>query len=225
MRTHSKYFRFSKLANVSGASTVVRVAMVCNDLAVANSSMSRYRKMDSGAVSHVRQGALLYLVRMSCGHLSEGIKAIHAVQAHRYLSALVRKCHPRAQAAFADLRECLPRGRDHTDFRRYILSIRDKTAFHYDNKQINRAMVDRVRRSTSSGVCSITLGEDIHSTRFEFADSLLDTIVCRELWRLPDDADASVEANRISDWCCQKSIQFLDFGDDFVRRYMLQHAV
>jgi hypothetical protein len=37
MRTHTKFFSSSKLANVDGAATVVRIAMVWNDLAIATS--------------------------------------------------------------------------------------------------------------------------------------------------------------------------------------------
>ena len=223
MRTHTKYFSFSKLANADGASTVVRVAMVCNDLAIANSSMSHYKKIESNALNHMRQGGALYFVRMSCGHLREGIKAVQDVRDQSALSALVKKCDPRAQSAFAELCECLPPGRDHIDFRRYVQPIRNTVAFHYDVKEVDSALDDRANRSTSSGVCSITIGEDIHSTRFEFADALLDTIVCRKLWRIVD-TDARAEADRISDWCFQKSVQFLDFGDDFVRRFLLEHA-
>ncbi len=223
MRTHSKYFSFSKLAIADGASTVVRVAMVCNDLAIANSSMGHFKKMESNALNHIRQGAALYFVRMSCGHLREGIKAVEGVRDHPALCALVKKCDPRAQTAFADLCECLPSGRDHMDFGRYVQPIRNTVAFHYDAKRVNSALEDRANRPTSSPACSITIGEDIHSTRFEFADALLDTIVCRKLWGILD-TDVRAEADRIADWCFQKSVQFLDFGDDFVRRFLLEHA-
>ena len=223
MRTHTKYFSFSKLANADGASTVVRVAMVCNDLAIANSSIGHYKKMESKALNHIRQGAALYFVRMSCGHLREGIKAVQDVRDNPALCALVQKCDPRAQMAFADLCECLPSGRDHVDFGRYVQPIRNTVAFHYDARRVTSALEDRANRPTSSPVCSMTTGEDIHSTRFEFADALLDTIVCRKLWGIFD-TDVRAEADRIADWCFQKSIQFLDFGEEFVRRYMLNHA-
>jgi hypothetical protein len=47
---------------------------------------------------------------------------------------------------------------------------------------------------------------------------VLDTIVCRRLWQIPLDKDLRVEADRIADWCFQKSVQFFDFSEDFVWR-------
>ncbi len=55
MRTHTKFFNFSKLARADGASTVVRVAMVCNDIAIANSSMGHFKNLSANALSHVRR--------------------------------------------------------------------------------------------------------------------------------------------------------------------------
>lgn len=68
------------------------------------------------------------------------------------------------------------------------------------------------------------MGEDIHSTRFDFADDILDTIVCLKLWQIPLDKDVRAEADRISDWCFQKSMQFFSFGGDFVGRFLMEYA-
>jgi hypothetical protein len=221
MRTHTKFFKFHRLATADGAATVVRVAMVCNDLALANSLLGHYKKIQSGMLEHVNRGARLYLVRMSCGHLREGILAISDVKDHPRLSALVTKCHPRTQAAFAALCECLAGGKDHADFVRYIKPIRDTIGFHYDANAVAWAIEDRAKRSAPF---SMTIGEDINSCRFEFADDLLDTVVCRKLWKIPLDKDARIEADRIGDWCFQKSVQFFEFGEDFVCRLLREHA-
>jgi hypothetical protein len=141
VKTQTIFFKFHRLAIADGAPTVVRIAMVCNDLALANSLLGHYTKMKpSGILSHVRNGARLYFVRMSCGHLREGVFAIGDVKDHPGLSALVKKCHPRTQSAFAELCECLPGGKDHADFVRYIKSIRDTIGFHYDSKAKAKAV-------------------------------------------------------------------------------------
>jgi hypothetical protein len=220
MRTRTKFFDFSRLAIADGSSTVVRIAMVCNDLALANSLLGQYKEMKSGMLSHIQRGARMYLVRMSCGHLREGIFAINDVKDHSGLSALVAKCHARTQSAFAALCECLPGGKDHTDFERYIKPIRDKIGFHYDPKEVAWAM----EHSAKAAPVSFTIGEDIHSCRFEFADEVIEVIVCRRLWQIPLDKDVRVEADRIADWCFQKSVQFLDFSEDFVGRFLAEHA-
>ena len=56
MQTHTEYFKYSKLANADGASTVVRVAMVCNDLMIANSLLGHYTKIDSNALNMCDKG-------------------------------------------------------------------------------------------------------------------------------------------------------------------------
>jgi hypothetical protein len=223
MRTHTKFFNFSKLARADGASTVVRVAMVCNDLAIANSSLGHFKNLSANSLSHVRQGGALYFVRMSCGHLREGINAIKEIRDDVALSALVTRCHATAQSAFARLCECLPAGKHHAEFQRYIPSVRNKTAFHYDTIEIREALEYRTKHYSNSP-CAMTIGEDIHSCRFEFADVVIDTIVCRKLWAIPIAADVRAEADRISDWCCTKSIEFLNFGGDFVTRFLQEHA-
>jgi hypothetical protein len=222
MRTHTKCFNFSKLAVADGASAVVRVPMVCNDLAVANSSLGHYKKLP-GSMSHIRQGGALYFVRMSSGHLREGIKTIQTIKNHARLSALVARCAPHAQSAFAQLCECLPGGPRRSEFEQYVFSVRDKAAFHYDLAEVTEALEFR-RKHHANSLCSMTLGDDLHSHRFEFADVLIDTIVCRKLWAIPMSADVREEADRISDWCCTKSIEFLDFGGDFVTRFLQDHT-
>jgi hypothetical protein len=223
MQTHTKFFNFSKLAISDGASAVVRVAMVCNDLAIANSSLGHFKNLSSNALSHIRQGGMLYFVRMSCGHLREGMKNIQLIKDDVALSALVIRCHSDAQLAFAALCECLPTGRDHAEFQRYVPSVRDKTGFHYDLPEVVKALEFRTKHHSNS-LCAMTIGEDIHSCRFDFADVVIDTIVCRKLWAIPIAADVRTEADRIADWCCTKSIEFLTFGGDFVMRFLQEHA-
>ena len=223
MRTHTEFFSFTKLARATGASVVARLAMVCNDLAIANSSMGRYKDMKSKALNHVVQGARMYFVRVSCGHLNEGVQIIGEVRDHPSLANLLSRCGSEAQSAFTDLCACLPKGNEHKKFERYVGWIRNRVAFHYGANDVNWALGDRANKS-NSGTCSMTLGEDIHSSRFEFADAILDTIVCRRLWQIPVKADVRAEADRISDWCFQKSLQFLVFGEDFVRRFLKNYA-
>lgn len=81
MRTHTKFFNFSKLARADGASTVVRVAMVCNDLAIANSALGHFKNLSANALSHVRQGnqqnqqrALELLLALESDYIPPGTK-------------------------------------------------------------------------------------------------------------------------------------------------------
>src|SRR5579864_5356857 len=128
MRTKTLLISFSKLSRIDGAVSVIKIAMVCNDLAIANSSMSRYRAM-TGTLGHVGLGGLLYFERVSCGHLFEGMEAIKEVRDHAALRAFVTGCSQEAQAAFSELCECLPRGPDYQKFKRFVGWIRNRVAF------------------------------------------------------------------------------------------------
>jgi hypothetical protein len=214
MRTRTTFFDFSRLAGADGANIVARIAMVCNDLATANSCLGHFKKLDSKPLNHIRRGAMLYFVRMSCGHLREGIKAITQVTEHPVLTALVNKCDTHAQSALAALRQCLHGGRDHETFKKYVTAIRDNVSFHYGSGDIKWALEFGAAHPSSSP-CSTTIGEDIHSNRFEFADVVLDTIVCRKLWDIPLEAE---------EWCFRRSLDFLDFGGDFVSRFLSERA-
>jgi hypothetical protein len=222
MKTKTIPISFSRLALREGFETVLTVAMVCNDLAVADVSMSRYGEMSSLALSHIKRGAAMYFMKMSCGHLQEGMKAIEKITQSCELRALVDRCGPRAQTGFTDLCGCLKKGAEHGQFEKYVGSIRNRVAFHYDPSML-RSAVDRRTAGHGATTGFMTVGEDIRSCRFEFADDILDTIVCRKFWHIPDEADVRLEADRITGWCDGKRKSFLWFAEELVPRFLQEH--
>lgn len=158
---------------------------------------------------------------MSCGNLKEGVEALEHIRRSPQLLDIVGRCSPRAQSAFRELCECLRGGKENNRFREYVGWIRNRVGFHYNNGDVRWAL-DATKQS---GSLSLTGGEDIHSTRFEFGDDILDTIVCRRFWHIGADANLRLEADRIADWCFTKSICYLQFGEDFVIRFLREHNV
>jgi hypothetical protein len=224
LRTQTIFISFSKLGRIEGTVSVVTVALVCNDLAIANSSMGRHKQNQFKSLSHIGLGGGIYFARVLSGHLHEGMKAIQKIKHNRRLSAVVLRCGPRARKAFNELCDCLAGGPEADDFRKYVGRIRNKIAFHYDPDFLRWAIRDRASRSASD-TASLTAGEDIHSTRFEFGDALLDSIVCRKLWGIPRSADLQIEADRAANWCHTKCVPFLEFGQEFVLRFLKEHGV
>lgn len=204
MRRGALSINFDKLAKAEGVVTVVRLAMVCNDLAIANSSMGGYKQGRSSPLDHIRRGAQMYFARLSCGHLTEGMEAIEEVRGHPALSALTKLCSPRAQSAFVDLCDRLRGGKEQRKLQRFVGWIRNRVAFHYDANDLRWALENRVSRSAAW-----TSGGDIHPERFEFGDDLLDTIVCRKFWGIPVSVNFRAEADRIAGWCEEKCLRFL----------------
>ena len=109
MRTRTWFVSFSKLAPRGDSGVIVaRVALAANDLAIANSAMKHFSQLESPALQHVRQGALMYFTRLQCGHLNEGMETIRQVRDCPQLQASVEKCSQSAKAAFQELCACLP---------------------------------------------------------------------------------------------------------------------
>lgn len=201
---------------------VATLAMVCNDLAIANSSMSRYSKNGPAALAHIARGGRMYFSRMMCGHLNEGMEAIATVRRDASLLALVNRCSEKAQGAFEALCACLRGGSEHKKFEKYVGWVRHRVAFHYGADDIVWAIKDRASRNVTG---TLTAGQGIHSTRFEFADDILDSIVVRKLWRIPREKDVRGEADRIGNWCDQKCREFLQFSQEFVPLFLRAHSI
>jgi hypothetical protein len=79
VRTRTLFLDFAKLSQVKGGEVVLILAMVGNDLAVANSAMSRLPARLPISLQHMRRGIQMYFSRMQCAHLCEGMKAIELV--------------------------------------------------------------------------------------------------------------------------------------------------
>ena len=165
----------------------------------------------------------MYFVRLQCGHLNEAMKVVRQIRDEATLRAEVGRCSAEVRVAFDRLTSCLDDGPDATDFRRYVGAIRNKTAFHYDAKMTLAALNDRASRDEAA-TGSITAGDDFSLWRFEAADLIMDSIVVRQLWKIPRSADLEAEVNRIADYCWGICLSFLEFAGEFIFRYMRRNA-
>jgi hypothetical protein len=197
--------------------------MACNDVAVANQCLSKFREENSQLRKHVRLGALMYFVRLQCGHLNEAIKLIQEIRDDTYLYERVKPCSKAAQDSFVKLLNCLNGGSDNKKFLKYVGRIRHNTAFHYDPKVIEKALADRASRPEAR-YSKITLGDDISLWRFELADQIVDSVVCRQIWKIPKNADLRKEADECADFGSDLCKALLDFSGEFIFRYIQEHA-
>jgi len=65
---------------------------------------------------------------------------------------------------------------------------------------------------------TITRGDDISLWRFGVADDVLDTLICQDLWKIPEDADLREEANKVATFAQRVCTSFLEFAGDYVYR-------
>ena len=93
--------------------------------------------------------------------------------------------------------------------------------FHYDEsgKLIAKALKDRVAKHCTSP-SSVTRGSTAHLWHFELADEILDRIVVREIWKIPEPADLRTEADKTAMWIYDILLAFIDFCGEFIWKYV-----
>jgi len=168
-------------------------------------------------------GALMYFIRLQFGHLNEAIKLIQEIQDDTYLYERVNSCSQAAQDSFIKLLNCLKGGRDYKKFLQYVGRIRHNTAFHYDPTVIKKALADRASRAEAR-YSKITSGDHISLCRFKLADQIVDSVVCRQIWKIPKDADLRKEADECVMFGADLCKALLDFSGEFIFRYIQEHA-
>jgi len=145
-RTSTIFFDFQKLRNQGkSAITVVKLMMACNDLSLANESLSEWKEKDLKMMKQRQIGAGMYFVRTQLAHLHEGLKVIDAIRKDTVLKSLLRRCDNQTQGSFKQLEEFLPGGSRRAEFERLVGRVRHNLTFHYDEsgKLIERAIEDR----------------------------------------------------------------------------------
>lgn len=204
----------------ASAVTVVKLMMACNDMSLANQSLSEWKK-DQPIMRKSRQiGAGMYFVRTQLAHLHEGFKVIKEIRADRLLMAHVATCDQETQRSFQKLISFLPGESNHAEFEQLIGRIRHNLTFHYDQsgKLIENAISDRAGRAEALH-SSITRGSTGHLWHYKIADDIVDSIVVRQIWKIPRGSDLRIEADRIADRVHEIFLCFVDFSGEFIWRY------
>ncbi|HHT9124941.1 MAG TPA: hypothetical protein ACFYD6_03885 [Candidatus Brocadiia bacterium] len=223
-QTQTIYINLQRLRSCGDtASIIIRLMMACNDISLANQCLSKFKEDQPSIRKHVQQGALMYFVRLQCGHLNEAMKIIQEIKDAQNLCVSVKLCSQMAQDSFNKLTNCLQGGPDYCNFQKYIGRIRQNTAFHYDGKLADRALSDRSNRPEAS-LSKITRGDHISLLRFELADDIIDSIVCRQIWEIPRNVDLRQEADRIAYFGSELCRSFLNFCVEFIFQYIQEYA-
>jgi hypothetical protein len=80
--------------------TVIKLMMACNDLSLANQSLSEWKKELPPGGKARQTGAGMYFVRTQLAHLHEGLKVIEEIKNDPQLMVLIARCdgQPTARA-------------------------------------------------------------------------------------------------------------------------------
>lgn len=222
--TATLIFDFERLAaHGPDAAVVVKLMMACNDMALANLSLSDWKENQPWTRRDLQVGARLYFVRMELAHLYEGIKIIPEIRRTPGLAGHLRLCDRHTQESFAAVEQYAEGGPKNGELEALVGRIRHTLTFHYYGcgKQIQRAIEDRAGRREGR-FSSVTRGPSAHRWRFAAADDVVDSIVVRQIWQVPRSSDLRAAVDEMAMKVHRISLHFLDFAGEFVWRYF-QH--
>lgn len=163
----------------------------------------------------------MYFIRLQVSHLNEALKIIRELHDDVSLMKIVDQCDPQTRASFATLEEFMPGGAQHDQFAKVAGRIRQNLGFHYDEtgKLITKALNDRLAKYGASP-SSVTRGNVAQLWHFALADEILDRIVVREIWKIPETADLRAEADKMALWIHEILLAFVDFCGEFIWKYV-----
>lgn len=195
---------------------IIQLMMACNDLKRANHAHSYYKKNESSE----KQGQSMYFSKLELGHLFEGLKVIEKINGDSSLVQTLEECDDQTKESFNFLKNFLPGGSKRKDLMQWVGKVRHNLTFHYSgcNKLINNALEKR-KKGTGSSTSSVTRGSIKDLWHFKLADDLLDSIVCREIWKIPDNKNIGEEAEKILKEIHAIVLKFADFSGEFIWNY------
>ena len=165
-------------------------------------------------------GARMYFVRTQLAHLHEGLKVIEAIRADPSLMARLAECDNETQLSFQKLVPFLSGESKRSEFEQLVGRVRHNLTFHYDQsgRLIERAIIDRAERADARQ-SSVTRGSTGQLWHFKVADDVIDSIVVRQIWKIPINSDLREEADKIADRVHQIFLWFIDFSGEFIWLY------
>lgn len=213
--------RFEQL-QIKGAdaATVVKLMMACNDLALTNQALEDWKRTEARDRLDRKIAAGMYFVRIELAHLYEALRIVHAIEHAPSLRALVERCDLRTRDSYSALLKFVHGGPEHGRFNQLIGQLRHNLTFHYEqsDRLIAAAIADRASRPESN-ISSITRASTGHRWRFTVADDIVDSIVVRQIWKIPRAADVRAEADKVADEVHGILLLFLDFSGEFIWKF------
>lgn len=169
---------------------------------------------------HRQAGAKMYFARLQISHLYEAFDAVAEVRDNPELKALLEQSDQQTQTSFKKLEPFAKGGGERDRFERIAGMIRNSIGFHYETngKMIRRAVADRASRKEAR-ISSITRGDTAFLWRFNAADDIIDSIVTRQIWQVPREADTRIEVDKILYELHEIFLAYMDFSGEFIWRY------
>lgn len=217
----TKVVDLRKLAKKQSASIVIRLMMAFNDLTISNNGLKWSKQHTSPTTKHLLSGMGQYFIRLQIGHLHEALLVIEDIHRDEYLMNTIRSCRQETIDRFERLLAYTRYGVKRKWFMDYCGIIRNNLSFHYQEsgKLIDRALASRASREQTR-LSTVTRGDQCNLWRFDLADGIVDSIVCREIFKIPYDKNLRSESDSMIGEIFVIFKDMVDFAGDFIYRYL-----
>jgi hypothetical protein len=149
----------------------------------------------------------MYFIRLQIAHLVEGLKILEeASNKPRFVALLDRH---QARERYEELLQF----KSSSPWRRYTEGARDKT-FHYSGDEVEQAIELRV--DGVAALSGFTLSVDPDLYRFDVADDIYDTLLCRVMWQREAGPNLMEQVDTILAEIRSTALKFLDFCEDLL---------
>lgn len=226
VREKIDYIDLEQLQRCRDHDIIIRLMMAFNDIVLANQCLGMIKKGKSPIAQEYKAGAKMYFVRLQFSHLNEAMKMLNKIKNNTHLFEIVKMCSSETKDCFNKLKSYISGGSKCKEFGAKIGRIRHNLTFHYEEckKLYERALKTRSKRQGGK-LSKITRSTDIENLRFNIADDLHDTIVCRQIWKIPEGTNILDEANVLADFGHEVCLCFLTFAYEFICRYLQKHEL
>lgn len=226
MPSWTQYLRraFFEDADPDELTDILRLANAVNDITFANVAMGAAMRESLPIEGSMHDAAARYFARIQLGHLYEATKVINDCAQAQWYQDLAAQCHPETRQGLTELGDIARKsGQAWIDFKRHVVTVRDKTTAHYD-RGLYKSVVARLRQNRNHRLnLSMTASNDFRKRHFGFAETALAVGVVRSLWNVPtgDQTQASIES--VEEYAGAITRKFTSCASELVARYAIRY--
>jgi hypothetical protein len=212
MSSKTKYTTFKKLSDKDELGVVLgRLMMAVNDIGICNDGLGAWMGEQEGVIRKERQqGARMYFVRILISHTFEALQVLNKINATPELLQVVQNCSQPTQAAFG--RAIAVVG---TNQYKFFKEVRNGLGFHYQPGTV-RYTVQRQADRVPNVSLSLSVGYDNLQWYYEPGDRIVDSFIIRDVFGIPEDADAVKEVDRLIHEMQDVAEHIADFAGYFI---------
>ena len=250
MRTTISFVDFGKIDN-SGeeGALMMRLAIAVNNFMSTDYLFSEARQLrEDRGTKDFGVGVGMLLIAIQIGYLNEALLLVAnpngpeltldtSISLHHLLETL----SPEGRQAYLNVRRLIDDPAERCFFQKRVEGFRNRAAFHYDTGYRGRSPreVPVTTRAIKGLAKKRAVGKwirphrrtdlnDRDVRRFEFADTVMDTAVCREIWGIGDEVTTEnlvPAADKIIDWIYDYTKSFVAFTSELCQRYFADKLV